>query len=264
MEVLSFDIVGKFAHFRKYYSNSSALSFSIPPRTTIIGILAAIVGKPKESYYNEYSSENIRITISVLSPIKKSFQRLNYLMVKSWTDKDFRGALTIESGHVQTPFEVITPENLVKQSVKYRIYISFFNEGEKQYNEIKENVLTLKPFYNISLGVAPFSASLENINIFDDKDIEEKQVENEIVELDSAVLTDNVEELYFEKTERYSSHFIEEELLPADFKDDYDRELSKMIKVLFTTGNIPLKMKFNGSYYKLRRNGEFINIQFLD
>jgi len=35
MEILSFDIVGKFAHFKKYYANNTALSFSIPPRTTI-------------------------------------------------------------------------------------------------------------------------------------------------------------------------------------------------------------------------------------
>jgi CRISPR-associated protein Cas5h len=86
MEILQFDISGKFAHFRKYYANNTALSYSIPPRTTIMGVLAAILGKPRDSYYEEFSSKNIRIGISLKVPVKKNFHRLNFLSIKSLGD----------------------------------------------------------------------------------------------------------------------------------------------------------------------------------
>src|SRR5690554_5064204 len=118
MEILSFDIEGKFAHFRKFHGNNTAMSYSIPPRTTIIGMLAAIMGEKKDSYYQDYQDNNLKIGIRVLGELKKSFQRLNLLMIKG--SNDFRGG----KGRVQTPFEVITGSDLKKDMVKYRIYLS--------------------------------------------------------------------------------------------------------------------------------------------
>ena len=63
MKLLIFDIIGKFAHFRKYYSNSSALSFGAPPRTTICGMVAAILGMEKDSYYSIMNLEKCKIAV---------------------------------------------------------------------------------------------------------------------------------------------------------------------------------------------------------
>jgi CRISPR-associated protein Cas5h len=81
MEILTFTIKGKLAHFRKYYANNTAFSFTIPPRTTLMGIVAAAMGLPKDSYYEDFSSEKIKFGIRVLSPLKKSFHRLNFLSI---------------------------------------------------------------------------------------------------------------------------------------------------------------------------------------
>jgi CRISPR-associated protein Cas5h len=91
MEVLSIDIGGKFAHFRKYYGNNTALSHTIPPRTTIMGMLAAIMGRERDSYYEDFASDKIRIGVQILTPLKKTFHRLNLLKIGSSED-DFRGA----------------------------------------------------------------------------------------------------------------------------------------------------------------------------
>ncbi|HBM79479.1 MAG TPA: CRISPR-associated protein Cas5, partial [Clostridiaceae bacterium] len=58
MQVISLHFKGKMAHFRKYYSNSSALSYFIPPRTTIIGIVAGFLGYERDTYYEDFSLEN--------------------------------------------------------------------------------------------------------------------------------------------------------------------------------------------------------------
>jgi len=55
MKVLVFDLFGDFAHFRKYYTTTSPLTFSFPPPPTIAGILGAIYGASKEEYLDIFS-----------------------------------------------------------------------------------------------------------------------------------------------------------------------------------------------------------------
>ena len=86
MEVLCFKMSGKLAHFRKYYANNTAFSFTIPPRTTLMGIVAAIMGLERDSYYELLASENIHFGVRVITPLKKSFHRLNFLSIKTLGD----------------------------------------------------------------------------------------------------------------------------------------------------------------------------------
>lgn len=257
MEILTFDISGKFAHFRKFYSSSTALSFSIPPRTTIIGILAAILGKEKESYYEEFASDKIRIGIAVKSKLKKSFHRLNHLMIKG--PADFRGA----KPHIQTPFEVVSPEDIASGLISYTIFISYFDNGLPLFNELKGKISSNDNTFPVSFGIAPFSAQVHNFNLFVEQDIQQKEVQNEIISFDSAVNSETVLELFYDK-ENISEFMIEDEIMPADFKANYDRELSKMNKVLFIDGGNKLRVNFSGIYYQLYSNNSHINIQFLE
>lgn len=257
MEIFSFDISGKFAHFRKFYSSSTALSFSIPPRTTIIGILAAILGKEKESYYEDFASDKIRIGIVVCSKLKKSFHRLNHLSIKG--PADFRGAKL----HIQTPFEVISPENFASELITYKIYVSHFEDGLNLFNELKSKISRKNNIFPISFGVAPFSANIHNYSFFNDQNIREIEVNRELISFDSAINSENVLELFYDK-QNVSDFMIEDEIMPADFKANYNRELSKMNKVLFIDGGNKLKVKFSGKYYQLNKEGDHINIQFLE
>ena len=45
-ELLIFDIRGEYGHFRKYNTTTSPLTYSIPTRTAIAGILGAILAIP--------------------------------------------------------------------------------------------------------------------------------------------------------------------------------------------------------------------------
>lgn len=260
MEILSFDLVGKFAHFRKYYSNSTALSFTIPPRTTLIGLLAGILGREKDSYYEEFTSDKIRLTLAVKSPMKKSFHRLNFLKIISKTTENFRGV----NGRIQTPFEIVQPVDIREQSIRFRIYVTCSEKGISTYNEVKNRLLGEEKIFNTSMGIAPFSAAIKNIRVYRSENIKEIFVENEFINIDSVVLSESVQELKFEKSENYKYNFVEEDLLPADFKANYDRELIKMNRVLFTTGDIALFVKFRGTIYNIKNEKYDFNIQFLD
>ena len=49
---IGFDVTADFAHFRKVGNNSAKPSYRIPPRTTVAGLLAGILGMPRDSYYD--------------------------------------------------------------------------------------------------------------------------------------------------------------------------------------------------------------------
>jgi CRISPR-associated protein Cas5h len=255
MEVLSFDIEGKFAHFRKYYANNTAFTFAIPPRTTIMGLVAGALGYERDSYYENFSSNNLRLGVGILTPVKKSFHRLNLLMIKD--SSDFRG----RKKHIQTPFEIVSGININKNSLKYRIFIAP-TTNDDVYQEIKENFTAGKLIYNPTLGTANFLASISNITVWDNVEILEKQ--DEIVMLNSTGISDNISKILFEKTDDFRFNMIEEELMPADFKANGDREVVKMNRVLFTTGGIPLKVKLTGTVYLLKHNNNKQLIQFLE
>lgn len=257
MEILRFDIAGKFAHFRKYYANNTALSYSLPPRTSVTGLLAALVGLPKDSYYREFSSEYLRVGIRIVSPIKKTFHRLNHLKVENAID--FQGG----KGHTQTPFEVITGLDLRTDLVRYRIYLSVVqhSSGVASWNRIKERLAAIDPVYTLSLGVANFSAQISNFIAFPPDKWKKIGAPAGFIPIHSAVLSERVLGI---DTTGNTKLLMEEELLPADFIDDYNRELSKMNRLFFAIDGQPMPLKITGDYYELQSGVDTENIVFMD
>jgi CRISPR-associated protein Cas5h len=265
MEILSFEIAGKMAHFRKYYANNTAFSFSLPPRTTLMGIVAAAMGWPKDSYYEDLASDNIQFGVGVLSPLKKSFHRLNFLSIKSIGDmsKKLSSDLRGEGGRIQTPFEVITPLEIRKSDVKYKIYLKSTNNGKAIFEKIKNHFLNNEPVYNISLGTANFMAQISNIKLYEKNQIKQTKESNYIM-LNSAVPVDLVEDLKFEKDNLDNYNFIEEDMMPGEFVSNGNREVKTMNKLLFSITQKPLRVKLNSSYYQIEESEQIINIQFMD
>ena len=265
MEILSFKIKGKLAHFRKYYANNTAFSFSIPPRTSLMGIVAAVMGWPKESYYEELSSEHIHFGIRVLTPLKKSFHRLNLLSIKSSGDmakkwsSDFRG----EGGRIQTPFEVVSGWNIRKDEIKYQIFLSPTESGKETFSTLKNHFLSHNPVFNITFGTANFTASIYDIETVEEGMVSEQNSSDFII-LNSAVPSHMVSDLKFDKDEFDNYSFIEEDMLPGDFLLNGNREVKKMDRLLFSTTPNPIRIVINRSYYKVQMSKETINIHFMD
>jgi len=265
MEILCFKIKGKFAHFRKYFANNTAFSFTIPPRTSIMGIIAAAMGWEKDSYYEALASENLRIGLRVLTPLKKHFHRLNLLSIKSTGDlskswsSDFRG----KEGRIQTPFEVVSAWNISQGEVVYQIFISSFESGKDVFDKIKNHFINKSPTYNISLGIANFGATIYDVELIEKKSISEIK-SDDFVLLHSVLPTQYVKDLKFDKDEYDSYNFVEEDMMPGDFVANKNREVRKMNKLLFSTTPYPLRVKFSEVYYEINLPEETINIQFMD
>jgi len=119
MKILSFCINGKMAHFRKYYSNSTALSYLIPPVTTLKGILAGLLGYERDSYYDIFSNVHCRTAILIKRPLKKMTQSMNLLKVESLNDLNGAG-----KNHTQNDTEFIIPKSIREDYLSYQILFS--------------------------------------------------------------------------------------------------------------------------------------------
>lgn len=251
--MLRLQVTGKMAHFRKYYANNTALSYFLPPRTTMMGMLAAMLGLEKDSYHKSLASAQIRIGVGILSPVKKSFHRLNLLKIKG--PGDFRG----KSGRVQTPYEIVSPLDLRTGMVRYVIYVSSQSEESSIFFQLIDFTKSRYPHYNLTLGTANFHAVLESIELFDDCCT--KNADSESLRFHSAVNATQVSELSWDKGRPLR---VEEELVPADFVGNQDREINKMLRIIYATDGLPLPVIYSGSYISFTRNGEEIVIGFLE
>lgn len=265
MEVLCFKISGKLAHFRKYYANNTAFSFSIPPRITLMGIVAASMGWERDSYYEKLASENINFGVRVLSPLKKTFHRLNFLSIKTLGDlskklsSDFRG----EGGRIQTPFEVVSGWDLPKDEVIYQIFVTSTEDGKTIFEELKNHFLEAYPVFNITLGVANFGAYISDVKLCDAVIDNEFNLKNYSF-IHSAIPTKHIEDLKFNKNDFESYNFVEEDMMPGDFVSNNDREVRKMNRVLFSTTANPLRVRLNTPPVKLNLGEGEVKIQFMD
>lgn len=151
MKGVIFDIEGKYAHFRKIYTNSSSLSYTVPPRNTIQGIIAAILGYERDSYYS-LMDESLFIAVRKNKPTHKMTHTLNYIRAESSKD------LIKPKQHTQIPMEIISSTPMVS----YRIYIGgdLFPDMQVFIERLKNERYVFPP----SLGTAFFLANIHYIS----------------------------------------------------------------------------------------------------
>ena len=149
MDLLILKVKGKFAHFRKFYTNSSSLSYSVPPRTTVIGLLAAVLGYERDSYYELFPKDKFNVSVKKDSCIRKVMQSVNY--IKATSPKN----IFQPKDHTQIPVEILTGDD----GVGYTIYINCADKNlmdELEYR-VKDNKYVYSPY----LGAAPFNCSFQ-------------------------------------------------------------------------------------------------------
>ncbi|MBC7321401.1 type I-B CRISPR-associated protein Cas5 [bacterium] len=211
MKTLIFDIWGDFAHFKRFYTTSSPLTFSFPPPPTVKGILGAIIGSDKNNYLKVFSRDKCTIAIQILNPIKKIRLGLNHINTKGnfWrpTKKGTHEART------QIPCEFV-------KDPAYRIYVS--HKDEEIFDALVKNLKAHKTFFTISLGLSELLADFKYIGIMEFEEVKEEETEI------SSILPANLilEGIEFREGYRYFK-----ERIPIDMNQD--RVVEKYEDVLY-------------------------------
>jgi CRISPR-associated protein Cas5h len=200
-KIISFSICGKFAHFRKFYTNASSLTYLLPPRTALTGLLASILELPRDSYYDTLSPEQafIASAISPSASIKKSTQSLNMLHDKFFNYL-IKGSGSRDNMHTQCKMELLMADPGHK--IEYMIYIAMPPENPL-FKELIHRLETGNTGYGVYLGQRQFRADIQLQKVFSKSDI---TALDDAPTLDSACLLENIAQL----DESKDTHIVDE------------------------------------------------------
>lgn len=216
MKCLVFDIKGDYGHFKKYYTTSSPLTFSIPPRTTVSGMIGALIGLDKEEYLKYFSKEDAKIAIQINSPINKS--RISYNLINTKTAKMYSQI----KDRTQVTFELL-------KNPSFRIYFS--HEDLNLYNKVKNFLEQGKNYYTLSMGLSEFIAEFEYI---DEIDLEKITTNSELNYIDTVINFNESLRIDFENEKEYFKDTMPNEM-------DLNRVVTDYSKVLFERNGKPIK-----------------------
>lgn len=240
MDLLILKLKGKFAHFRKFYTNSSSLSYSVPPRTTIIGLIAAILGYERDSYYEIFSKDKLKVSIKKDNSIRKIMQSINY--IKATSPK----SIFEPKEHTQIPLEILTGDD----GVKYTIYIS--SSDKSLMDELEYRVKNNKYAYSPYLGAGPFNCTFE---FCERMNVEPKKSE-ELVKISTLINSKYIAEGSIDIFENDNLKLLKERM-PVEFLKD--REIGSMASYIYDENGHSLKLKLNTEFVRLKNE----NIVFM-
>lgn len=165
LKLISFRVSGQFAHFRKFYTNASSLSYLIPPRTVIIGMLASVLRHERDSYYEAFHPEKFKISTAVTPGrrIKKKMQNLNYLHPDNYRFL-CKGTGKIKGMHSQCKLELLMPEN---KTIDYTIFVGVVAEDSLKLLDDLETRIRQRDFgYGVYLGQRQFMADIDHLRSY--------------------------------------------------------------------------------------------------
>jgi CRISPR-associated protein Cas5h len=210
VRVAAFDVWGDYAHFRKIYTTTSPLTYSIPPRTALIGLVSAILGYRKEDYLKQMGKDKASIGVGLLAEVKKT------RLAENLIDTDKTGRFNLIKNRTQIRFEML-------RNPRFRVYFSHIDTDTQR--ALVELLKEHKCVFTLCLGLSELLADYKYVGEYDGSIIYPK----EPVRLASSILENQVEELIFEKDYQYIT-----ETLPLDMAPD--RTVLEYGSVLFERG----------------------------
>jgi len=230
MKGVIFDIEGTFAHFRKFYTNSSALTHTVPPRTTLMGLIAGMIGEERGSYYEALASDKLLFAVKKNRGTHSLTQTLNYWKV------DSSGELMNPKMHTQIPFEILVGDD---GPVSYRVVAA--SEDGALMDELGRRIRMNRFVYPPSLGTAFFQADVAYVA---EHEVTAVEAEGKVT-IDSIVPVEAVEALDLD------CNRIIREKMPRDFEPD--RTVRQAIPYLVDERGqaIRLLLKKGGSYQRI-------------
>lgn len=246
--LIAFTLSGRFAHFRKFYTNSSSLSYLVPPRTVVMGILASILMIPRDAYYDTFNPDLCKISVSAApgSDIKKTIQSVNLLHDSYYSLLNGRTAKA-KAMHSQCKMELLLSGK--KQPVSYILFVSFPGNPELAAR-LQEKLSAGHRGYGVYMGQRQFRADAQLLESFGAGDIAFLEQSDY---LDSVCLQDNVV-TFRENKEKADFHVVAEQMpihmkaVPAKREGQSAREPVAVKRVLFEKNGNRLFGTFKNCY----------------
>lgn len=230
-EVLVFKIKGKFGHFKKFYSNKSSLTYKIPTRTVLMGMVASILEYSRDEYYQIFSIENVKFGIKILKPGLPHFECMNYLKE--------------DSSHTQVRLQLLLAKN---NSIEYQVY--FAHQDSAINSKLEKKLINGNLGYGLYLGQRQYRATTQFVKKVKQNNIE---VFNDFMgELSTLTYKANIKKLELEENTQ-----LVVDNMPITFtKLTYGREPASMGEFCFEESGKNIKGEFTEV---IKLNNEYIS-----
>lgn len=232
-KILCFELFGDYAQFRKFFTNMSPLSFSIPPRTVLTGIVGAILGIDKQENPENFSHQNSFFALRLINPVKKAKIAHNYLKTTS-----LRQVYDFEE-HKPTNVEFL-------KDVRYRIYFS--HQNPELYSRLKTLLEAHQSIYTVSLGI---SGCLANFTFLGEYQIQALQPETSY-DLNTVIPTAAISILSIDTPLN-----LQKVVLPASMNNN--REVIQYDEILFELLGKPIPVILKDSPYQVAHLKDIIH-----
>ena len=142
--ILIFDIWGEYAHFKKIYATTSAVSYVIPPKTAIYGYVGAVLGfsKAENQYLSYFADKKCLIGIGLQRPVLMKRIGVNLRPNLKGEAKNAKPTMT---EYVYQP--------------RYRIYFS--HEDAALQQKLREQLQAHQSVFTPTLGLASLVSNFE-------------------------------------------------------------------------------------------------------
>jgi len=160
---LSFTVTSTWGHFKRVGRTVTKQTYRIPPRTTVAGMLAAIVGAERNSYYDVFGAENAAIAITPCSDLRT----INIPTVGVGTDpkQDVTNTVRKRRNYKLTYQETAEDRQLHAYEVladpAYRIDVAV--EDDSFYEELRQHLTEGTAVYPPGLGKSEYLATIEDV-----------------------------------------------------------------------------------------------------
>lgn len=195
--VLSFTVGGPWAHFRRLEGNIVKQTYRVIPRTTISGLIAAVLGISRDQYYEYFSKRVSAVAISIESPLRTMNLPQNTL---STADEHINRVpprskkLRIGFPDPEAPRQQHNYETLVNP--EYRI--DFWCSDQEFYRSLHNQLENDRSYYTPCLGLSEHLADLTFLGEYP----VEKEPPMDQIRIDSAV-PGKTDEIIIQPDDRY-------------------------------------------------------------
>lgn len=160
---ISFTVSSTWGHFKRVGRTATKQTYRIPPRTTVAGMLAAIVGAERNSYYDTFQEDNASIAITPISDIRT----INIPTTGVGTDPGQDVTTTVRKRrNYSLTYQNTTGDRQlhayeVLAEPTYRIDVAV--ESESFYSDLREHLTAGTSVYPPSLGKSEYLATIKNV-----------------------------------------------------------------------------------------------------
>ena len=165
---IGFTITSGYAHFKKVGNNSAKPTYRIPPRTTLAGLVAGILGYDRDTYYDLFQPENSAVSVVPLN--NPHTVSISTTTVNTKADEAIK--YVPPDVHYTKGVEALTPESYVELdrqrdpyemlvNPEYRVYMSLAADDIE--TELFERLAESRYHYSPSLGLSECLAKINDV-----------------------------------------------------------------------------------------------------